>query len=199
MQGDERLGQAMEVFWERGYYDTSIDELMERTGFHRAEVYGRFGSKQRLFEAALRQYRENVIRAFVEPLARPDASLADVERFFHGICDRATAPKRRRGCLMVNTASEVSPHIPSVAAIVTSFLEELRGLLRRACVNARKRGELRPDVDVDRVADYLVGAVLGLWGLARSPAPETMLRHYVDGVLASASGPRRRGSRPRRR
>jgi len=185
MRLDERLDQAMDVFWERGYYDTSIDQLIVRTGFHRAEVYGRFRSKQRLFEAALRRYREKVISAFFEPLGRPDAALADIDRFFRGIYDSAAEPERRRGCLMINTASEVSPHIRSVARIVSSYLDQLGALLRRACVNARKRGELRSNADVDQVADYLVGSVLGLWMLARSPAPDTMLRHYVEGILAS--------------
>jgi TetR/AcrR family transcriptional regulator, transcriptional repressor for nem operon len=181
-RADDRLDRAMDVFWEKGYYDTSIDELMSRTGLHRAAVYGEFGSKRRLFEAALRRYREKVITTLVAPLSRPDAALADVDRFFRRIHRAAAAPKKRRGCLMVNTASEVSPHIRSVARIVSTYLGDLRALLRRACENARTRGEVRSDTDVDRVADYLVGLVLGLWTLARSPASATSLRHYVDGV-----------------
>src|SRR5258708_7986304 len=76
---EERLDQAMRVFWEKGYYDTSIEELMGRTGLHRAAVYGEFGSKRRLFEATLARYRETVISAFFAPLAGPDAALARSE------------------------------------------------------------------------------------------------------------------------
>jgi TetR/AcrR family transcriptional repressor of nem operon len=197
---EERLDRAVDVFWERGYYDISIDELVNRTGLHRAGVYGEFGSKRRLFEASLRRYRERVIAAFFAPLERPNAALTDVEIFFRGIYDVATHQERRVGCLMVNTACEVSPHVRSVARIVSSFLDELRTLLRRACNNARMRGEVRADVDVGRVGDYLVGSVLGLWTLSRSPAPVTSLRHYVEGVLSFVDGlrpnaERRRGHR----
>jgi len=188
VSAEERLDQAMHVFWERGYWDTSIDQLIDRTGLHRAAVYGKFGSKRGLFEATLRRYREKVIAVFLEPLGRSDAALADIARFFLGIHDGAVEPERRLGCLMVNTASEVSPHVRSVARIVSSYLDELGALLRRACVNARKRGELRSNTDVDQVADYLVGSVLGLWVLARSPTSDTVLRHYVEGVLASLDG-----------
>src|SRR5205809_752742 len=100
----ERLDRAMVVFWEKGYYDTSIDVLVSRTGLHRAAVYGEFGSKRRLFEATLWRYREKVLPALFAPLARP--------------------------------------------------------------------------------ADYLVGSVLGLWTLARSPVPRTVLEHYTDGLVA---------------
>jgi TetR/AcrR family transcriptional repressor of nem operon len=178
----------MDVFWERGYYDTSIDELIGRTGLHRAALYGEFGSKRGLFEAALRRYREKVIGTLVAPLARPDAALADIDRFFRRIHRAAAAPEKRLGCLMVNTASEVSPHIQSVARIVSSYLGDLRALLRRACENARTRREVRTDIDVDQVADYLVGLVLGLWTLARSPAPATARRHYLHGVLGFLDG-----------
>lgn len=184
----ERLDRAMDVFWERGFYDTSIEELVNRTGLHRAGVYGEFGSKRRLFEASLRRYRQGVTVPLLAPLDRPNAALTEIETFFRGIHDFAAHQPKRVGCLMVNTACEVSPHVRSVARIVSSFLDELRTLFRRACNNARTRGELRADIDVDQVGDYLVGAVLGLWTLARSPAPVTSLRHYVEGVLSFIGG-----------
>ena len=196
---EERLDRAMDVFWDRGFYDTSVDELVNRTGWHRAGVYGEFGSKRRLFEASLRRYRERVIAGFFSPLAPSDAALADIEGFFRGIYDAAVGQEKRVGCLMVNTACEVSPHVRSVASIVSSYLDELCALFQRACTNARMRGEVRAEIDVDQVGDYLVGSVLGLWTLARSPAPVTVLRHYVDGVLGFVDGLRPNARRHRER
>ena len=84
------------------------------------------------------------------------------------------------------------PSLPPVARIVSSYLRDLRALLRQACENARTRREVRTNIDVDQVADYLVGLVLGLWTLARSPAPTTALRHYLHGVLGYLDGLRSR-------
>jgi TetR/AcrR family transcriptional repressor of nem operon len=201
-RAEETLDSAMDVFWTKGYYDTSIDELVSETGLHRAAVYGRFGSKRGLFEAALDRYRTTIIAAFLAPLARPDAARADIDRFFRVIQREGIERQKGRGCLMVNTSSEVSPHVRSVARIVASFLDDLRASLRRACLNARALGEMHPRADVDKVADYLVGSVLGLWTLARSPAPAATLRHYVDGVLGFLDGLRpvgRAGHRTSRR
>jgi len=180
---EERLDRAMRVFWEKGYYDTSIEDLMARTGLHRAAIYGEFGSKKKLFEALLARYREKVTTAMLSPLKAPDAAFAQLEQFFRQLHHFTALPDGRLGCLICHTASEVSPHIRSVARIVSSYLDELRALLRRACVNARKRGEVHSGVDADQVADYLVGAVLGLMALARAPAPRTAVAHYVDGVV----------------
>ncbi len=180
---EERLDRAMRVFWEKGYYDTSIEDLMARTGLHRAAIYGEFGSKQKFFEALLARYRGKVTAGMLAPLKAQDAASAQLEQFFRRLYDFATLPDGRFGCLMCHTASEVSPHIRSVARIVSSYLDDLRALLRRACVNAWKRGEVRLGTDADQLADYLMGAVLGLMALARSPAPRAAVAHYVDGVV----------------
>jgi TetR/AcrR family transcriptional regulator, transcriptional repressor for nem operon len=197
---EQKLDRTMDLFWKRGYNDTSVEELVSHTGLHRAAVYGGFGSKQGLFEASLRRYRETVMAAFLAPLARPDAALIHLEQFFRGLHHAATESENRLGCLVVSTAVEVSPHNRSVARIVSGYLDEVRALLRAACVNAQARGEIVPDADVDEIADFLLGAVLGLWTLARSPAPAKALGHYITGVLRFIDGlrARRSGRRPSR-
>ena len=90
-------------------------------------------------------------------------------------------------------------YVYTVARIISTFLDDLRRLFRRACNNSRLRGEIRPDIDVDQVGDYLVGSVLGLWTLARSPAPPRAIAHYVEGVLAFVDGLRPSATRSRRR
>jgi TetR/AcrR family transcriptional regulator, transcriptional repressor for nem operon len=178
------LDRAMRIFWERGYYDTPIEDLIARAGLNRAAIYGEFGSKKKLFEALLTRYREKVTADMFAPLQASDAASRHLEQFFGRLRDFAASPGGRFGCLMCHTASEVSPHIRSVARIVSVYLDELHTLFRRACVNARRRGEMHPGTDTEQAADYLAGAVLGLMALARSPAPRTAVVHYADGIIA---------------
>ena len=182
LQLEERLDRAMRVFWEKGYYDTSIETLRARTGLHRAAIYGGFGNKRKLFETLLGRYRSTYIAKFFAPLEVPDAAFAQLEAFFRQFKD-LQEPEGRLGCLMCLTSSEVSPHVRSVERIVSGFLDDLRSLIRAACVKARERGEVRPTTDCDLVADYGVGAVLGLWAMVRSPMPRGAIAHYVNGVL----------------
>jgi TetR/AcrR family transcriptional regulator, transcriptional repressor for nem operon len=192
---EDRLDKAMRLFWEKGYYDTSIEDLMAGTGLHRAAIYGEFGSKKKLFEALLTRYRAKVTAERLAPLKSPDAAFAELEHFFRQFRHAEAMPPARLGCLMCLTAAEVSPHDPSIARIVSSYLDELRALLRKACVNSRTRGEVRAGIDVDQVADYLAGAVLGLMTLARAPTPRTAVIHYIDGVLDFLNGLRPKGER----
>lgn len=179
---EQTLARATRLFWEKGYEATSMAELAEGTGLHRAAVYGEFGSKRRLFTALLQRYREQVAEAMMAPIAAEGASLPEVERFFAGLGELAERPEGRRGCLLVLSAAETAPHLPSVARVVEAYLHDLRGRLARALANARTRGEVRAGLDCAAAADFLAGAVLGLMTLARSPAPRTAVRNYVGGV-----------------
>jgi len=182
VQSERKLDRAMELFWERGYYDTSIESLMARAGLNRAAIYSEFGSKRKFFEMLLLRYRATYIARFFAPLEVPNAGLPQLEAFFRQFRD-LPEPADKLGCLLCLTSSEVAPHVRSVERIVSRFLDDLRSLIRSACVNAREQGEVRPTTDCDLVADYGVGAVLGLWAIVRSPMPRQAITHYVNGVL----------------
>lgn len=190
---EKRLDRALQAFWEKGYYDTSIETLMARSGLNRAAIYGGFGSKRKFFETLLGRYRATYIAEWLAPLEAPNAAFAQLEAFFRQFRD-LPEPAARLGCLMCLTSSEVSPHVRSVERIVSRYLDELRSLIRAACANARERGEVRPATDPDSVADYLVGAVLGFWAMVRSPMPRGAIAHYVNGVLIFLRGLRPAGS-----
>ena len=52
---DEALQTAIDLFWEKGYSDTSVDEVVRRTGVAKYGIYGTFGDKRSLFSKALEQ------------------------------------------------------------------------------------------------------------------------------------------------
>ncbi|MEM8908570.1 MAG: helix-turn-helix domain-containing protein, partial [Bacteroidota bacterium] len=73
-QFDEQqaLEQAMELFWEKGFHATSMQDLVSRLGINRASLYDTFGGKQALFDRALALYRQknqSGAREFVRPFA----------------------------------------------------------------------------------------------------------------------------------
>ena len=185
---ERTLERATRLFWEKGYEATSVEDLACGTGLHRAAIYGEFGSKRGLFAALLRRYRERVAEAAMSPIAREDASIAEVERFFRGLGEAALRPEGRRGCLLVLSAAETAPRLAPIARIVEEYLGDLRARFARALGHARRRGELGRGAEPAATADYLAGAVLGLMTLARSPAPRSAVRNYVDGVLSFLSG-----------
>ena len=63
------VASAAEVFAERGFDGTSLEEVAERAGFTRGAIYKNFAGKEELFFAVIEHLNEQVIEAFraVEP------------------------------------------------------------------------------------------------------------------------------------
>src|SRR5258708_9979627 len=82
MDTDRRLDQAMQLFWQKGYFDTSIEDLAACTGLNRAALYADFGSKKKLFEALLGHYQAQVTAQRLPPRQAEDAGLGQLAQCF---------------------------------------------------------------------------------------------------------------------
>ena len=65
------VGEAMNLFWEKGYRATTPAELGEALGIGRGSLYHAFGSKHALYRRALEQYvadqRQQPVRELLLP------------------------------------------------------------------------------------------------------------------------------------
>ncbi len=54
---DDALGQAMDVFWSKGFQATTLGDLTRAMGISKSSFYGTFGSKHELYLSSLERYR----------------------------------------------------------------------------------------------------------------------------------------------
>jgi AcrR family transcriptional regulator len=161
------IESAREVFSERGVEMTSIADLEEHTGLNRSSLYNEFGSKDGLFEAALRSYLEQGIQSRLGSLSQPSAGLTTVAAFFSGMGQtfRADPERGGRGCLMVNTVAELGAHDPRTA-LASSYRDAFRSAFRTALRQAAVRQEMS-EKRVRSRADLLASMTMGLFITAR--------------------------------
>ena len=68
---DEALDKAMLLFWRKGYDETSVRDPVEFAAVAQAGLYGAFGDKHRLYEAALDRFFQTVPAPLPAELAAP--------------------------------------------------------------------------------------------------------------------------------
>lgn len=185
---DEQVSRAMNVFWIRGYLDTTIEDLVDEAGANRFGLYAKHGGKDGLYREALMHYRRTVMGRLVAPLTEEEAGLRQVHQFFAQFLSKLDDPESRRGCLVCHTAIEAHAVEPALAGLAEAFLTELRLLFRSVLDRATARGELARDEDPELLADYLFGALIGLMAAARTPCPRDAVKNYVRGVLRHLGG-----------
>jgi len=181
----EALEKAMMVFWQKGYVDTSIDDLVDATGVSRYGLYAEFGSKRGLFLASLDYYQENAVQAFFGIVEQAGAALPEIRLYFDKILDFYSQPAGKLGCLMCNSATEVAPHDQGVKEKVNDAMERMTTGFGVALTNAKKRGEVKSKLNIKQAADFLTGVLLGASVMVRSGANKKMIRNTVEMSLAS--------------
>jgi len=176
---DAVVDDAMGVFWQKGYSETSVDDLVQATGVNRFGLYDVFESKKGLFLASLEHYQQKVIAQSLLELNRPAAGLAALRSTFELLVDRARSGEAKYGCLMCNAAEEVAPFDADVARKVTAYQRGLSRAFRRAVENAQAEGELSSELDTRELGHFLAGLIQGASFLARSPATPQAIADYV--------------------
>jgi AcrR family transcriptional regulator len=158
---------ARDGFSEHGPELTSIVDLERCTGLDRSSLYNAFGSKDALFEAALRSYLEEGIESRLIPLRQPDAGLKTVAAFFVGMAQtlRANPAQAARGCLMVNAVAELGAQDPR-AALAGTYRDAFRSAFLSALRQAAARGEISRSRLRAR-SEILASLVMGLFVTAR--------------------------------
>ena len=194
------LDGAMATFWTKGYTATSIEDLVTRMGIQRGSLYATFGNKRSLFLSALGRYQRVVTRELLAVLEAPGSGLAAIRRFFRLRVEGSLDRRRPPGCLVTNSAVELSPRDRGAAARVGGSLVTLEAAFLRALERARVQGEVAATRDLRALARFLTSSAQGLSVMAKARAERAVLEDVVEVVLAVLEGARpRKGRRKRTR
>ncbi|NET50664.1 MAG: TetR/AcrR family transcriptional regulator [Merismopedia sp. SIO2A8] len=180
---EEALEKAVELFWQKGFFDSSMDDLVNQTGVSRRGLYAVFGNKRGLFVAALNYYQQTFGKQLFAPLLNGDAGLEALHHFLKGIAQLANSSQRRLGCFVCNTAIDLTLQDAEIQRNVLNYFDWMHGLFAKALQHAIHRGDLPPEFGVNHYAQFLVGTFEGAVVMARAGANIT----FIDALLKTAA------------
>jgi AcrR family transcriptional regulator len=164
---------AMKLFWERGFDGVSISDVTAATGVNRRSVYAEFGSKEKLFDRALRRYLAGPSAYTAEALTRPTAREV-AEAMVHGAADTVSGDVH--GCLTVGEA-------PGLAEFRDATVHQLAERFDAAVADGELSG-----VDTLLLARWIAAVCQGISVQARSGASRADLHAVADLALAGWPG-----------
>lgn len=177
------LDKLMLLFWEKGYFLTSLHDISLAAGISRTLLYKHFGGKQGLFHAMLKRFRSKVVVSATLHLQDPAHGMEGIQQFFMQFieCNRAVAESQ--GCFMIAVAANLPIHEPEAARVIEEFIHHLRALFYKNLRWQQLEKKLQVDVDTEAAADFLVGNVVGLMTLLRSAHDAKMIKHHVQNII----------------
>ncbi len=161
---DEVLDKARDLFWERGYTATSIQELETGLGISRSSLYRFFGGKRELYDRTLARYQEENLQLLRRQLGQSKDLRTDLTELLRGVArqhhpDCATGA---RGCYIVNATTEMANACSRALEFLADNRERFVRIVTEVFHQAQDRGELDPAGDPRALANYLFVCYNGL-------------------------------------
>lgn len=181
---DAALSKAMGAFWAQGYDATSMQDLVDCMGINRGSLYATFGDKRSLFIEALRRYDAMYRKDWTAAVSAGNGPRAAIETVFDQAISAVVKKGSSDGCLLVNTALELSPHDQDISAIVDHGLAEMEAFFRDMIEQGQAVDEIPTHLDLVDTARGLLSLFIGLRVLSRSRPEEPLLRSVAKQATA---------------
>jgi AcrR family transcriptional regulator len=183
---DTALRQALDLFWERGYEGTSLNDLAEAMGIASASIYACFGSKEDLFRKVMMLYGTTSGEPPRRALREQPTACAAIHEMLRATADEITRPDTPHYCMLILAAptGAVENHA------IREFLADLRRDMFTAIKDRLARGVTDGDLTasaagLDAIARYYTTVVQGLSIQARDGAGRGELEAVITCAMAA--------------
>ena len=181
---DDVLEKTTNLFWEKGFEATSINDVVARTGLNKHSLYNEFGDKEKLFLLCIDEYVNKSIKVLSDILTKKPLGLSNIEKLFDNRVYYA-ADKECKGCLLFNSVTEKEILSEDINQKVKSLITSLNMSFYNCLKAAQDNNEISSDKDCKVLAGYLACFLSGLVNVGRNETKRKELRNIVDVALSA--------------
>jgi AcrR family transcriptional regulator len=186
---DEALERAMEIFWQRGYEGTTLEDLQAAMGdISPTSFYHAFGSKEALFRLAVEKYQETVGGPALKALEESPTAREAVHQMLRLTAESFCRPGHPHGCMLVLGATNCTPANAGPQDYLLSIRQQTPKVLKRRLKRAVSEGDLSASADIASMAAFYATVLHGLAVRAGDGASRTALMAAVNGAMAAWDG-----------
>lgn len=174
------LAKLSALFWQQGYTQTSMSDIVATSGVHKPSLYRTFGTKDELFAAVLRHYLAERTAMFADLIDQAGPGIDGVHRFLDLFEADAVSERGRDGCLLVMASNELRGNLAGY-----DFSAEYRRGMRAqlsVLINQAVPPEETDSPIVQARTDLLTTYLLGLHVIMRSGADADEIHQYLHAM-----------------
>lgn len=169
------LDAAMLLFWERGFEQTSVDELAAAMGIRTSSLYSSFGDKEELYLAAVDHYRTGRGSIYDKVVNEGKTAREGFTKLFKLAAKEMTRRDQPRGCMLSLALPTCSPKYDELQ----KELDRLRMISETIWINrlqaAVQSNEIPKSTNLRLLTAFFRTTLYGMTLQARAGASQSLL------------------------
>ncbi len=187
---EQALERAMQVFWRRGYQNTSVDDLLKAMRIQRGSFYNTFGSKKETYLRAIDRYPKFMFNGGpYTQVAHMEPGLGALAAMCDSYIDSVTGDVEPRGCFFAHVSKEHRGDDPVIQQAIIAGIEQMRGIVKRSIEAAQRDGDLPGEVSAEGMATLFMSAAWGMHVMAEAGVPKEDLKRAASQLFVMSQAP----------
>lgn len=153
--------KSAELFNQKGYAATTMQDIMEATGLTKGGLYRSFTSKDEIAIEAFRYAGEVLWGHFAAAMENETTATGKILAMSGVYSDTVHNPPMSGGCPFLNTAVESDHSFPVLRDHAIAAYEQTSAFIQGILAQGIASGEFRPDMDIESVASFIFSSMEG--------------------------------------
>jgi AcrR family transcriptional regulator len=158
---EEALDRSLLLFWQKGFQNTSLDEIAEAVGIKKPSLYAAFGDKEMLFRKVLHRYSAKLSEP-VQALDRYDDVREAINAFIELGIASGCGDGHPRGCLLASAFADSTLLPPNLAKEIRALVNQADQAVAKRLKKAVRERQLPADFDVKGTSKFLITLMHGI-------------------------------------
>lgn len=173
--------KGLELFYSKGYFNTSVDDILKELELSKGAFYYHFESKEDFFIQIIQNLMaRKVYSSLIEPLEGHENPLTLITNCFDNAMETAVHNEMDFGCILSNFLTEFNGKNAEIMQHLNEIVTVWEVNLVTALQKGKYNGFLDRHVDCEAVAIFLMSSYFGVRTLMVGSSPSSKKYRFMS-------------------
>ena len=174
---------GLELFYKKGYYNTSVDDILTELSLSKGAFYHHFDSKEDFFIQIIQNLVvRKMYSMLIEPIEGHENTLDLISNCFENALETAVHNELDYGFVLGNFINEFNGRNPKIMKHLSDILKVWEVNLVSAVQRGKFNGHIDRHVDAEGVAVFLMSSYIGIRTFMVENAPSARKYRFMSQI-----------------